>query len=165
MTIASILGILGFALALGLAVLEYSRYRKRLLIRVRNVEVLYSRGDTQAVAMRVCFVNPSSRGMTLWDLAVDRKRTQNVVPVKGQVSVTQQQSVYVLSSNPAVVLNVPTDQCLQFPLDILPAQSQSGWYIVEIHPVPENLRVSLSLVVFSADERIIARLTQEIDLT
>ena len=152
MTTPNILGILGFGLALALAVLEICRYHKRLQLRVRQIDLIGSSGDIYLVLLLLTFVNPALVGKTVYHVAVGKPNKKDVSRPNYQYEGGHRIARVSLTNDVRIYADLEADESLEVPLDILPHQSQSGWIAVQIANVEKVDGIpKVRLVVYAYD--------------
>lgn len=129
---ADVLGILGFLLAALLAWFEYQRYRKPLLITLKDIRRIGRAQGRCLVLLRICFVNPSLTGRTVFDIGAGAPTEESVGQVQVEFEIEKRMITVQLRSNPQVESSIPENEYLRLPLDIPPHQSRTLWRAVDI---------------------------------
>jgi hypothetical protein len=167
MDIVGALGVLGFGLALALAVLEYHRYHISLKMRVREIRLVGSSRDMFLVLLRVTFVNPATKGRTVFHLRVGAPDREAASQPPYEYDEDYDTLVYELPTSRNVRVHLSLAETLQLPLDIPPHQSRSHWFPVAIQresvgtDIPS---ICMHLLAEDVDEKTIAQFHQSIEL-
>ena len=127
MNAPAVLGVLGFVLSSALAILGYRRYYLALQLRIREVDLVGAAGSTYLVLLRIAFVNPSSRGITVYQLRLRAQGDAKVAQPHRQYKEDRSNVSYSIPSAGGLTTVLPKSETLQFPLDIPPHQSRAGW--------------------------------------
>ncbi|HUU64450.1 MAG TPA: hypothetical protein VMX96_11145 [Dehalococcoidia bacterium] len=168
MEAAGILGILGFALGIGMACLEIRRYRLPLHLRVHDIELVDSSEDAYFFVIRLAFVNPATRGRTVYRVAAGEPNEAIAWKPNSYQCRTGRSIVIGKLPNTDIETQISKDERLQVPLDIPPHQSRTGLIPVLIHKDTEVIhtqKVRLRLDAFDiSKKKPIAKFDEVIDL-
>lgn len=136
---------LGTLIALLLAVGSLVSSRRGLQMKVTYFHVLGVSEDTSVFLLRLSFVNNSSVGRVVYDI-VPTDIPENITLSKARytLDLSHQNVVYQLPTSGEMTL--PISEVLLPPLDILPHQSLSIWYGMEMKVNPKNVADSKQVV-------------------
>jgi len=135
--VVGVVGVLGFVLAVILAVMEIRRYWLPLHLKIQCYRVQYCDNQESVVLFRLSFVNPASAGKTVNYTMYSKafltpylynKRLDTVWREPDySYDMNQRTVTYLLPNNEC---QMPYDEMLQYPLDIPPHQSRTRWYLL-----------------------------------
>jgi hypothetical protein len=168
MSIADILGVLGFLLAVGLAALEIRSYLLPLQLRITMAHLVQTHKGVSLVSLLIAFVNPASRSRTVYHILTDipHNTTLMTPPYQYRYDISHPMMEYKLPSG-GNVLSIPIDELLQPPLDILPLQSQTKRCIIQTnleHLMVGSTQIRLPLIAQDVFGRKVATFDKEIEL-
>jgi|SRR5208283_508251 len=118
--------------ALFVGIVEFRRYHLRLKMRIHNCVVIWHNENTSIVSLQMCFVNPSTRGKTVFHILGKMPLNVIISELQGQYDPIHPYVAYRLPNqgDSGWEYLAVAAQILQVPLDIPPHQSHSGhcWY-------------------------------------
>jgi hypothetical protein len=123
-TLTGILGVLGFALSVGILLYEIRRRHYRLQMYVGGVDIMPQKDKSAIVIIHFCFLNPSSEYKVISHISKHMPVGLTVFDFEKRRSDDPEESICVLPNDKSVYCHIVTDESLQTPLDIPPLQSQ-----------------------------------------
>lgn len=156
MTIADVLGILGFCLSVVLGYLYLKNYFARLGMFVSPVEVHHKKDGSQTLLLfHISFVNRSSVGKTVCEVSyiVNSPYDSYISDTLYQTDIENGRLLVVEKSGKQIA-HIPLSEYLECPLDIQPHQSQSKCYplllLWEANNQDEQVGKAPFVITFSA---------------
>jgi hypothetical protein len=160
MTSFEILSLLAIFLSAGTALfvgfVEYRRYYLTLKMRIHSWKVVWHNENSSIVDLKMSFVNPSTRGKTVFHIRGKTPLNVTASALQGQYDLTLPNVVYKLPSQQGYhsEYQVIASQTLPIPLDIPPHLSHSGHCIYQIDwniEVDGTQKLSIPFVALDID--------------
>jgi len=168
--VTGVMGILGFLLASALGYFEWHRYHIPLKLQVRELEVHRSPdGIHFLVFLRLSFVNPATRGKTVFHILLGKPDNATVSQPPYEYDETHDTLKYWIPNTPYVEAYLSEDKTLVFPLDIPPHQSRSKWHplLFEMREAVQGFDIPIvHIEVFAKDVfgKTIAKYDERVEL-
>ena len=136
--VALIIGSIAGVVSLTLAGIEIYRYCKSLRLRINGTQWYSSGEDWATILVQVTLVNPSSVGLTVYELKVVSPSGYQVSLLRGQYDFSEGLVIYIPPRQPTTVapVSLRAGDILPLPLDISPRQSATGWIVLGVYPKP-----------------------------
>ena len=168
--VSAAIGILGFLLSCILGCFEYHRYRIPLQLITREVRVYRSPDRIHfLVLLRICFVNPAAKGRTVGYIQVGKPDNASLSQSPYGFDEDEGTLTYGIPNDADTEVHLSEDEIIWLPLDILPHQSQSGWYALLLRmneQVQESVIPKTRCLILAEDifGKTIARYDEDIEL-
>ena len=168
-----IVALVAAAVAATLVCFEVRRYRVPLQMRVREVDIAARAEDKfYLILLRIAFVNPATRGRTVYHIAVHQSDEVHVEQPPHEYSKRRDEITYKLPAMQGAQggdVTLSLDEVLQLPLDIPPHQSRYLWWPAEMklqtaQPDPGTTKFQLTLDALDVTGHRLARFDEEIEL-
>jgi hypothetical protein len=137
--------LLSLLVAIAVLVVQIVNYRRRLRMDLTYFHVLGVSKDISLFLIRLSFVNNSSTGRVVYDI-VPENTTENITLDKAhyKLDLGHLDLIYQLPTEGEMTL--PISESLLPPLDILPHQSLSKWFGMEMKVTPKRVTETKEIV-------------------
>ena len=140
--IGIVLGVLGFGLSVGLAVLDIQRRRKRLRLFVTPWELAgdskVSEANSRVLLLRLSLVNAASIPRTVFNLRFEEPGGIYLEAINGVPDYSTNTYSFRSESAPGWSIEMPAKDVAIWPLDVEPQRSVTRFLLVTVRSLPAN---------------------------
>jgi len=155
----------GFLLSLWLALIEWRRYHLPLQVRLDWLTVTRLADNDFVIQIRSCFVNPASRGKTVYQVLLGMPNNVTCSEIRPRYDEDQHYLIYEFPIGDKSLRRLVESAIIQS-FDVAPNQSLCKWSIYRVVVPPQyNIQnLSLDLVCLDVFDKPFARYKARADL-
>ena len=149
-------GAIALVISVALAIVEFRRSRRPLIIRCTYIDPHVSSSKSQCLfLLRLSFINQASVGKTAFNVGLQAIRGYEISQAPAQYNAPKEAVRFLFHEANSEGVEIQSSDTFFRPLDIFPHRSESRWFGLVVSPVPpltsDSSAAKLRVAVFDVN--------------